>query len=161
MYPVNKLKQIKLYKDKMNESQHPRKLSVLERANTLEKLQILRPYKSVGEKSQASPNIEDFQKKEVGSKSLRKIIQNQLERKVFNGKKGAVKEPDNMSEDSEEELPSPTTDNDEVLFLPPTGAQEVLASVCSFGLILSRAVNLHLIGSESNQSIQISVTQSL
>ena len=161
MYPVNKLKQIKLYKDKMNESQHPRKLSVLERANTLEKLQILRPYKSVGEQSQASPNIEDFQKKEVGSKSLRKIIQNQLERKVFNGKKVAVKEPDNMSEDSEEELPSPTTDNDEVLFLPPTGAQEVLASVCSFGLILSRAANLHLIGSESNQSIQISVTQSL
>ena len=116
----------------MNESQHPRKLSVLERANTLEKLQILRPYKSVGEQSQASPNIEDFQKKEVGSKSLRKIIQNQLERKVFNGKKVAVKEPDNMSEDSEEELPSPTTDNDEVLFLPPTGVQEVLVSVRSF-----------------------------
>ena len=102
----------------MNESQPPRKLSVLERANTLEKLQIVRPYKSqsVGDvkQSQASPSIEDFQKKEVGSKSLRKIIQNQLERKVFNGKKGAVKEPDNTSEDSEEELPSPTTDNDEV-----------------------------------------------
>ena len=101
----------------MNESQPPKMLSVLERAISLEKMQNVQPPRSLsvgdGKQSQASPNNEELQKK-VGFKSLRKIIQNHLERNAFNGKKGAVNGPDNMSEDSEEELPSPTPDNDQV-----------------------------------------------